>query len=62
MYAEIQKNHGGTKLKKSKVKKIKSFVVLGISCLLSLILTDLTGLFEPVLLPNKDNDEEEGYE
>ena len=49
-------------MKKSKVKKIKSFVVLGISCLLSLILTDLTGLFEPVLLPNKDNDEEEGYE
>ena len=47
---------------KTKMKKIKPFVVLGISCILSLILTDLTGAFEPVLLPNKDNDEEEGYE
>lgn len=47
---------------RTKMKKIKPFVVLGISCLLSLIMTDLTGVFEPVLLPNKDNDGEEGYE
>lgn len=44
------------------MRKIKSFAILGISFLLSLLLTDITGVFEPVLLPNKDDTENEEYE
>lgn len=44
------------------MRKTKSLAILGISFLLSLVLTDISGVFEPVLLPNKNDTEKEEYE